>query len=238
MSSNFKSVTGPAHGSLDGTGRNRTYRPDADYYGTDSFVFTAHDGIVSSAPATVTIEIRPAYDAAGALPGSIATNEDEPVAIQLRADNPDGAVLAFEIVEPPTHGTLTGAPPALTYTPQPDFDGTDRLTFRVRDGLAISEPAEFLIAVRPINDPPHVEAGPAQSLAFPAFVRLEAQVTDDQTPTGAAPSVQWTQVSGTGVVNFGNPLASQTVAVADKPGTYRLRIEYQTASLPLRMNLK
>ena len=34
----------PAHGSLTGTGANRTYTPAAGYHGPDSFTFTVADG--------------------------------------------------------------------------------------------------------------------------------------------------------------------------------------------------
>ena len=56
-------VTGtPAHGSLTGTGANRTYTPAADYHGADSFTFTVSDGTSTSLPATVTITVTPVND--------------------------------------------------------------------------------------------------------------------------------------------------------------------------------
>jgi subtilisin family serine protease len=50
--------TGPSHGSINGTGPNRTYQPSAGYYGADSFTFTVNDGQTSSIPATISITIR------------------------------------------------------------------------------------------------------------------------------------------------------------------------------------
>ena len=38
------------------------YTPDADYFGPDSFTFTANDGTVDSAPATVSITVDPVND--------------------------------------------------------------------------------------------------------------------------------------------------------------------------------
>jgi hypothetical protein len=53
-------VTGtPAHGTLSGTGANRTYTPAAGYSGPDSFTFTVNDGRSTSAPATVGITVKP-----------------------------------------------------------------------------------------------------------------------------------------------------------------------------------
>lgn len=50
-------TTPPTHGELTGTGRNLTYTPDDTYIGPDSFEFTVSDGVTTSAPATVTIEV-------------------------------------------------------------------------------------------------------------------------------------------------------------------------------------
>ncbi len=55
----FAVGTGPAHGTLSGTGANLTYTPTAGYTGPDSFTFTTNDGHVSSAPATVSITVTP-----------------------------------------------------------------------------------------------------------------------------------------------------------------------------------
>jgi len=52
----------PANGKLAGTPPTVTYTPSLDYNGPDSFTFTANDGKVSSAPATVSITINPVND--------------------------------------------------------------------------------------------------------------------------------------------------------------------------------
>jgi hypothetical protein len=50
--------TNPAHGFLTGTAPNLTYTPVANYYGADSFTFTVNNGVYTSAPATVTINVN------------------------------------------------------------------------------------------------------------------------------------------------------------------------------------
>jgi len=55
-------VTGPAHGTLTGTGASRTYTPATNYTGADSFTFTVNDGALDSAPATVSITVTAAAD--------------------------------------------------------------------------------------------------------------------------------------------------------------------------------
>ena len=53
-------VSGPANGalSLDANGAF-TYVPNADFFGTDSFVYVTNDGLVNSAPVTVEIIVLP-----------------------------------------------------------------------------------------------------------------------------------------------------------------------------------
>ncbi|MDF7826520.1 Ig-like domain-containing protein [Pontiellaceae bacterium B12227] len=50
-------TSGPTRGSLSGDAPNLIYAPDAGYTGSDSFAFTAYDGIATSAVATVSIEV-------------------------------------------------------------------------------------------------------------------------------------------------------------------------------------
>jgi hypothetical protein len=56
-------VSGPAHGTLTGTGANRTYTPAANYNGPDSFTFRANDGQADSNVATVSITVNAVNDA-------------------------------------------------------------------------------------------------------------------------------------------------------------------------------
>lgn len=50
-------VTGPTNGTLSGTAPNLTYTPNAGYSGPDGFTFTVSNGIYTSAPATVSIQV-------------------------------------------------------------------------------------------------------------------------------------------------------------------------------------
>ncbi len=67
------------------------------------------------------------------------TTRDQPVPIRLRALGPGGDFLAdetdplyqYKVIEQPKHGTLSGTPPHLVYTPDPGFTGFDRLKFQV-----------------------------------------------------------------------------------------------------------
>jgi MYXO-CTERM domain-containing protein len=151
-------VSGPANGTLTGTGANQTYTPNADFHGTDSFTYRANDGALDSNTATVTLTVTAVNDAPVAQAVSATTNEDTPVAVALQATDVDGDTLAYTVVSGPAHGTLTGTPPDLTYTPSANFHGTDSFTFQVNDGTADSAVITATVTVQPVNDTPAVEA--------------------------------------------------------------------------------
>ena len=52
----------PEHGTLSGTGANRRYTPNANYFGEDTFAFVANDGREDSEPATVKLTVLPVND--------------------------------------------------------------------------------------------------------------------------------------------------------------------------------
>lgn len=58
----FTITTPPAHGSLSGSGAMRTYRPDQDFHGQDSFEFTATNTMGAVVSGFVEIEIEAVND--------------------------------------------------------------------------------------------------------------------------------------------------------------------------------
>jgi len=85
---------------------------------------------------------------------TLGTDEDTPVAITLTGSDPDGDPLTYNVVTNPANGSLSGTVPNLTYTPNPNFNGSDSFTFRADDGKANSNVATVSIIVNPMNDPP------------------------------------------------------------------------------------
>jgi len=150
----YSIVTGPAHGTLTGTGANITYTPALNYNGNDSFTFKASDGTVDSNIATVTLIVTPVQDAPVANNQAVSTQEDQPKAIVLTGSDVDGDALTFTIVTNPAHGTLAGSGANVTYTPAANYNGSDNFTFRVNDGTANSNVATVSITVTPVNDAP------------------------------------------------------------------------------------
>ena len=147
-------VAQPGHGTLIGTPPSITYTPTAHYYGTDSFTFKANDGKTDSNTATVSITVNHVNHPPVAQDQSVTTDEDTAKAITLVATDPDGDSLSYSIVAQPTHGTLSGTAPNVTYTPTARFYGSDGFTFKANDGKADSNLATVSITVNHINHPP------------------------------------------------------------------------------------
>lgn len=144
----------PANGTLGGTAPNLSYQPAANFSGNDAFTFLVNDGTVDSAPAKVSITITPVNDPPLAISKSVSTDEDSQLPIVLGGTDPEAASLSFSILAAPSHGTLTGIAPNMTYRPVTNFNGADQFTFSVNDGTVNSALATVFITVNPINDPP------------------------------------------------------------------------------------
>lgn len=147
-------ISNPSHGSLNQTESETIYTPETNYNGSDSFNFKANDGTTESAAANFSVEVTPVDDPPSAKPGSITLDEDSSAAITLEGDDPDGDTLNYIIVRKPSHGTLSGTAPKLTYTPETNFNWLDSFTYKVNDGTMDSETETVLITVNPVNDPP------------------------------------------------------------------------------------
>jgi hypothetical protein len=111
-----------------------------------------------------------------------STDEDTPVTVPAPGllgndTDPDGDPLTATLVTGPAHGSVAlNSNGALTYTPLPNFNGTDFFTYRASDGALASNVASVTVTVRPVNDAPAAAA--------------DAYSTDEDTPlTVAAPGV-------------------------------------------------
>jgi hypothetical protein len=168
----------PLHGALTGAPPAVTYIPNSNYFGADSFTFSASDGRHESAPAEVLITVTQRNRAPTASPITVETGEDTAVEIALSGTDPNHDDLIFEIVAQPSAGTLSGTNGLYSYIPQTNFFGIDTITFRVRDQEFASEPATVTLNIQATNDPPMIAAilpqrGRKNSAVGPITLSLE-----------------------------------------------------------------
>ena len=196
----------PSHGALSGfnpaTG-DVTYTPAAGYFGPDSFTFTVTDddtagppGPLTSAPATVSLQVVPVNHPPTANPQSATTDENAAITLTLTGDDGDPQIqqtLSFLIVNQPSHGTaaiLDANAGTVMYTPQPGYNGPDSFTFRTMDDntaeppFLTSDPATVSITVNRVNSPPSGQ--PPGPHARSEHVQVDRPCRQRQRPGGDA----------------------------------------------------
>ncbi|PAJ70148.1 hypothetical protein CJF42_26075, partial [Pseudoalteromonas sp. NBT06-2] len=128
------SVTNGSSGTVvinqDGT---VTYTPNPDFSGTDSFTYTNAEGNT----ATVTVNVTPQGDATVVQDDTATVNEDGSVIIDVLANDTDadGPKSPVVSVTNGSNGTVViNQDGTVTYTPNPDFSGTDSFTYTNAEG--------------------------------------------------------------------------------------------------------
>ncbi len=134
-----------------------TYIPNTNANGPDVFTFHVNDGTINSNIATVNVAINPINDPPVAMDGSLVTTEDINSSSVLPATDVDGDPLTFAIVMQGNQGSATidnVNTGAFTYTPNPDMNGPDTLTFSASDGTVTSNVAVINVNIMPVDDLP------------------------------------------------------------------------------------
>jgi subtilisin family serine protease len=150
----YSTPVAPLHGELWNYPAVGTYYPATNYTGTDSFTFTASDGKLESAPATVTVTITDTNNPPKALGQAITVKTNGSALIHLSGTDRDKDPLTFAITQDPKHGTLVAEAKGYRYTPETDFLGPDSFSFVADDGRDKSKPADVQITVTDGNTAP------------------------------------------------------------------------------------
>ena len=87
---------------------------------------------------------------------SVDVEEDGSVSITLSGSDEEGDSLSFTVLSQPKNGTLSGTAPALTYSPNANYSGSDSFSYKANDGAADSNTATVTITVNAVNDKPEV----------------------------------------------------------------------------------
>jgi CshA-type fibril repeat protein len=132
------------------------YTPDPEFNGTDTITYTISDGNGGTATATVTVTVGAVNDPPVAVDDATVTNEETPVTIPVLANDSDvdGDPLTVTSATAPNGTVVINPDGTVTYTPDPDFNGTDTITYVVSDGQGGTDAATVTVTVNPVNDPP------------------------------------------------------------------------------------
>ncbi|MFO7870202.1 MAG: Ig-like domain-containing protein [Kiritimatiellia bacterium] len=125
------------------------------------------------------------------------TPYETPVDIVLTGSDADDDPLTFTIETQPSGGSVTGTPPAVTYTPTNGYSGEDSFTFTANDGWTDSAPATVTINV-----------------GSPLAADADADVLSGEAPLTVAFS---------GSASGGNPITGKFDTTDDGSGTISAR---------------
>ena len=129
----------------------------------------------------------------------VATNQDTPVAVTLTGSDDDGDSLTYAVVAGPANGTLSGAAPNLTYTPNAGFSGSDSFTYNANDGTDASNTATVTITVNGDTTPPTGDlTGSPENGAINVPVTTVVTATGDDISTVVKPDT-FTLMEGSSV---------------------------------------
>ena len=139
------------------------------------------DGAPGSAPLLHVEYTDPGGDPTNQPPVAVddiaATDEDTasaPIPVLTNDDDPDGDPLTVTGVTDGANGSvINNGDGTLTYTPDPDFNGTDSFSYTVGDGNGGFDTATVNVTVNPINDAP--------------VAVDDIAVTDEDTPSAPIP---------------------------------------------------
>ncbi|MBN1536803.1 MAG: tandem-95 repeat protein, partial [Anaerolineales bacterium] len=155
--------------------------PDVDWNGSETINFKATDPGALHDENAATFTVLAVNDAPVADAQSVSTDEDTAKAITLTGSDVEDDELTYEVVDTPTHGTLSGTAPDLIYTPDADYFGDDSFTFKVNDGAVDSAEAMVSITVNPVNDAPVAVDDATSTAEDTALVLSQADLTGNDT---------------------------------------------------------
>jgi hypothetical protein len=147
-----------------------------------------------------------------------------------------GTGLQAILLEAPEHGRLAlHADGSLDYTPDADWFGSERFSYRAALGATESAPAEVVIEVQSVNDAPRFTPGPDQRAEHKADEQQVEHWAGDIAPGPANESDQ--QVSFVVEVLSGNDVLKGTPTISPS-GTLTYRPSHHEGSATIGVRLQ
>ncbi|MEK9766067.1 MAG: Ig-like domain-containing protein, partial [Thalassolituus sp.] len=204
------------------------YSPDADFFGSDSFVIQVSDGELTDT-IVISVNVSAVNDAPVITEGAAFTayaTEDTETSFSLNATDVDGDAVSWAVTVAAANGVAAiDASGVVNYLPAPDFSGVDTFTVTASDS-GLSDSVLVTVNVSAVNDAPVITsvaptsavegvaytydviaADPDSELTF-SLTEAPAGMTIDS----AAGVITWTPANGV-------TSADVTVEVTDGPLT-------------------
>jgi len=225
----FSIVTAPAHGALTGLAPNMTYTPDANYYGPDSFTFTANDGALVSAAATVSITVAAVNDAPVLTAiGNQSVNELSQLSFTAIASDIEGDTFTFSLVGAPSGTSIDPVTGAFTWTPT-ESQGPARYTLDVcatdspTGGGALSDCETISVMVAEVNVAPVLAAIGGKTVEEGTLLTFTASATDGDLPANTL-TYSLTGAPAGASINPTSGVFTWTPTTAQGPASYTFSV--------------
>jgi Ca2+-binding RTX toxin-like protein len=196
----LRSVTQGANGSVAVSNGQVIYTPRANFTGTDTFTYTAHDGRGGERTGQVSVTVsaqqaqaqQQAVNAVGnnAVPVARAdtatTAEDRTVTINVLGNDTDANndTLSIAGFSQGANGSVSMMNNRILYTPKANWNGTDNFTYTVADGKGGFSVGQVTVTVTPVNDAPVVANDTATtSTGSPVTINVLANDRDPENDT-------------------------------------------------------
>jgi uncharacterized protein (TIGR03437 family) len=186
---NYIVVSAPAHGTLSGSGAARTYTPNANFNGADSFTFKVNDSLLDSNTATVGITVNPVNDRPVlTVPGAQTVNAGALLTFTVTATDVDsGQTLTYSATGLPSGASFNPSTRQFSWTPTGNQAGSSTVSFTVTDNgtPVLSDTKQVSLTV--VNE---------------AFTVHDHRITGGPIPEGCATPVAKTVFSATDAQAF------------------------------------
>ena len=133
-------------GVLSNSGKEITYAPKKDFFGTDEFAYEVTDG-TNVLTGKTTFNVTPVNDLPTINDYSLSTKQNNAVEVKLTSIDVDSPNLTFEIAKEASFGVAVISADTLKYIPNQGFHGLDELSIKSFDGSDYSENATVSISV-------------------------------------------------------------------------------------------
>lgn len=211
------SNTSPSHGTLSVQPNGSfTYTPATNYSGPDSFTYVARSGVTDSQPVTVSINVilvnQPPTASNDSYLTNAVTNTSMPSlsrVLQVQAPgllandtDPEGGPLTAALVSHPSQGGTVVVNPdgSFTYSPPPNFDGTDTFVYSITDSGGKTATATASIRVDITPPPPAIWKTPAwgsSTKIVSGSIRLEVDIAPGLTDFDRVAFYRWDPMTRT-----------------------------------------
>lgn len=255
-------VTGAQHGTTEiaEDGQSFTYTPDPNWNGQEVLTYTVTDSQLNATSGTVTLTVSAVNDDPIAVDDEGSTAEDTPVTLDVLSNDTDvdqdtnADVLTILSASDPAHGTVAiiDSGKKLTYTPDPDWNGSETFTYTIEDSAHARSQAMVTMTVAAVNDAPTItsienqtidEDFTTSALAFSVadvdndFSALTVTAATDNTTLFPATNIQLVNLGSGSYTLQLSPIANGNTSadgtVADAPVTVTVQVSDGEWTVPM-----